>query len=1009
MRLRLRRILHAAALTAALAAEAGDAPVYSLAAPGATPLYVVAGGEAVDATPADWATNNAAVAAAAGAFDLAASEAAFEPGRATDPAAPVRTLVSSVAGFPAERNKPLYYLGDELIAPEGVDWEETYRAFAATPDIQDNFLFDTKNGVVYVTLGETVAFPWVVAGADGNLTTNEYPIVASPVAGERPKNIFWTDAKYGGRTVDVTGKFVKFFGPTNLLTKVMGKEPTGTAIGGEMTYRDVVVSGLYVEENGGTKTIYAAGELKGQVVMAYYDSANYDRIVDVLTIEVSQPETIVCEATVGAELRPSGRGYDVAGLEASPTTLDDFDAHGPFLHQHKGLYSYSPKNGSVFALRPSDDKTRNQTQIYWMEMDRQGVSWPFEVDEYTVSWPNDAVKFLRGDDVSAPGRGIRIPEGYTAELMDWQEDLGSVANHARAVTGSEFVTYGPGRSLLKITGDDNIWFLPVESILRTDTSWFDLSVETLVKVGSAVELRGGSVSGLASGRTLAVDAATPGYIYKQKSDKVWNPEIYSESGTAEDGLASVIYPVTASMSSAVTNRIEVWWSSLVELADLPERIAVPALPQVYAVDWPKADEAPQIVIASQLGSAGESTFCDGASLVFDSTNAYVELPSRQFFGEKAGAVMLWTRPYDATALGKDSALMSLKSTNGADLVALDVAGDRFVATVGTNRLELAGAATGDWRYLALGWNEREIGFYAQGDGFSASATAVMTDDLLALLADPFGECCLGARPGSGRTTAPMRVLDEIQTWRLPMGVEKFKTHAALWTVGDETGLSFFLPILRGGGDLVTDGATDVRYAGDLVLGTRHRAVGCLKDLPGAPHAEKSVITSDHTPTLYRQTDPDGVGYNPNEEHAFLEAGQGGYVVWALRCDLNDASPDDAVSKPGVLVAYDRDGVRKMKYFHVLPTNETYSAFADVCTVGRQLPGPKPLLLFDNPWLRETFWDANAEPPFRDRKGQVWARCAGAFDICMYYARQCAVDWPPGLTAPEVGAAVPWLA
>ena len=1013
MRSLLRRVLGAAAGAAALAstppAEAETGAVYSLAAPGATPLYVAVPGGGVDAVYAEWATNNAAVAPAAGAFDRDACAKTNEIDRATDLAAPVRTLESAVAGFPAERNKPLYYLGDRLVAPEGVDWDATYRAFAATPEIQDNFLFDTKSSVVYVTLGEAVAFPWVVAGADGSLVTNAYPVIASPVAGVRPKNIFWTDARYGGRTVDVTGKFVKFFGPTNLLTKVMGKEPTGTVVGGEMTYRDVVLSGLYVDESGGKKTIYAAGELKGQVVMAYYDSASYDRIVDVQTIEISKPQTDVRRSTVGAELKPSGRGYDISGLEASPTTLEDYDAKGPFLYQHKGLYAYSPKNGSVFALRPSNDKTRNQTQIYWLERDRQGVSWPFEVDEYLVSWPDDAAKFVRGDDVSTPGRGILIPEGLTAELMPWQEDRGGVTNHARAVADGEFVTYGPGRSLLKITGDDNIWFLPVESILRTDTTWFDLSVETVVKVGSAVELRGGSVSGLAPGRTLAVDATAPGYIYEPKSDKVWNPEIYSADGTAPDGLPSVIYPVTASMASAATNRLEVWWSSQVELAGWPKRISVPSLPQVYTVDWPKADEAPQIVIASQLGSAGESSFCDGASLVFDSTNAWLELPSRQFFGRQAGAVMLWTRPYDETALGKDSALLTLRSTNGVDLVTIDIAGDWFVATVGEARLELAGAATNDWRYLALGWNDGQLGFFAFGDGFSESLTTELPDDLAARLGEPFGECWLGAKPGSGKTAAPMRILDEIQTWNRSLSIDEFKTRAALWTVGDEPGLSFFLPILRDGTDLVTDGATDVRYASNLVLGTRHRAVGCLKDLPGAPHAQTTVITSDHAPRLYRQPDPDGVGYNPNEEHAFLEEGQGGWVAWALRCDLNDAAPGGAVSPPGVLVAYDRGGVRKMRYFHVLPTNTTYSTFSDVCTVGCQLPGPKPLLLFDDPWLKETFWDKDAAPPFRDRKGQVWARCAGEFVINMYYARQSDFDWPPGLSVPEVGEAVPWLA
>lgn len=1008
MRVRLHEMLTAAAVCGALAAGAGDKSVYSLASPGATTLYVACQG-AVEPTCAAWAASNAVVAVSACAFDAASCDGIDEGYPKDDPAAPVRTLASVVAGFPAERNKPLYFLGDALIAPDGVDWDETYKAFVAADEIKDNFLFDTKNNVVYVTLGETVKFPWVVKGGDGTLATNDYPIVASPVSGERPKNIFWTDTRYGGRTVDVTGKFVRFFGPSNLLTKVMGREPTGTTIGGEESYRDVVKSGLYVDDVGGNKTLYAAGELKGQVVMAYYDSANYDRIVDVQTIEISQPQTDVRRATVGAELRPSGRGYDVTGLEASPTTLEDFDTMGPFLYQHQGLYVYSPKNGSVFALRPSDDKTRNQTQIYWMEMDRQGVSWPFEVDEYLVSWPDDAAKFVRGDDAENPGRGIVIPKTYTAELMKWQEDFGSIANHARAVVDSQFVTYGPGRSLLKITADDNIWFLPVESILRTDRTWFDLSVETLVRVGSLVELRGGSVSGLNPERSLALDVTAPGYIYEPKSDRVWNEAIYSADGTADDGFASVIYPVTASMSPAVTNRLEVWWSSKVALEGMDAKITVPSLPQVYTVDWPKATEAAQIVIASQLGSAGESAFCDGASLVFDGTNAYVELPSRQFFGEKAGAIMLWTRPYDETALGKDSALLTLKSTNDTALVSLGIVGDRFVAKVGENQLELMGAATNDWRYLALGWDENEVGFYAYGNGYSAHAVAAMTEGLLGELGAPFGECFLGAKPGSGKRTAPMRVLDEIQTWSRPMSADEFKTHAALWTGGDEPGLSFFLPILRGGTDLAADGRSDVRYAVDQVLGTQHRAVDCLKDMPGAPHAETSVVTSDHLPRIYRQNDPHAVGYNPNEEHAFLREGAGGYVVWALRCDLNGAGRNGAVSKPGVLVSYDRDGVRKMRYFHVLPTNETYSAFGDRCTVGRTLPGPKPLILFDDPWLKETFWETAATPPFRDRKGQVWARCAGTFDIHMYYAQQAGFDWPEDLGTPEIGTPVPWLA
>ena len=1009
MSIRFREILSIAAVLATQLAGASDKPVYSLSSPGATPLYVPMRGEALDSQCAAWAATNAFVAPASNLFNRDALQDTGESERESDPAAPVRLLASVAAGFPAERNKPLYYLGDKLLAPDGVDWDATYQVFTETEGIQENFLFDTKNKAVYIIRGETSPFSWVTSGADGLPVTNSYIIVASPVSGDRPKNIFWTDTCYGGRTVDLTGKFVKLYGPSNILTKVMGKESTGVIDGDQESYREVVLSGLYIDDTSGKKTLYAAGELQGQVVMVYYDSATYERIVDVQTIEVSRPQTDIRYATVGAELKPSGRGYNIAGLTASPTQLEEpeGDNSGPYLYQHKGQYSYSPKNNSVFALRPTNDTTRNQTQIYWMETDRQGVSWPFEVDEYLVSWPEDAVKFLRSDLPTMPGRGIQIPENYAAEIMKWQEDLGDVVNHAREVGTDGFLTYGPGRSLLKITGDDNIWFLPVESILRTDSSWFDLSVETLARVGTLIGLRGGSVSGLAAGRELAVDASIPGYIYEPQSSPVWNPEIYSESGTASDDFPSVIYPVTASLDSSVTNRMEVWWSSRVQLEGMAQSLTVPALPQVYRIDWPETEEAAQIVLASQLGSAGVSIFCDGASLVFDSPSAYVELPARRYFGEKTGAIMFWTRPFDETAVGKDSALLSFRGTNGVECIALDIINQKFVATIGTNRLEIAGADCDEWRYVALSWDESKVDFFVQGGDMSATETMPMNDSMKEMLSSTFGECRIGASAAGGKTAAPMRALDEIQTWNRSMTLGEVRSHAAFWTTGNESGLTFFLPILRDSNDLVANGSTNDRQVHELVLGSTLRAVDCLKDEPGAPHAATTYIQSDHTPSLYRQNDATQVGFNPNEEHAFIETKDEGHVVWALRSDLNDAGKT-MHSRPGVLVSYDKDGVRKMKYLHVVPTNELYSAFADSCTVGRQLPGPKPLLMFDNPWLKETFWNSQAKPPYRDRKGQVWARCAGAFDIYMYYAQQETFDWPVGIPAPKVGEAVPWL-
>ena len=201
MSIRIRVIFSVAAIVSAQLALAGVKPVYSLVSPGATPLYMPVRSEAVEPVHAAWAVTNAFVAPSAGFYNYGATQETNKSDRTTNLSAPVRRFNAVTAGFPAERNKPLYYLGDKLLAPEGVDWDETYRIYDAAEGIRDNFLFDTINKAVYVVRGETSQFTWVVAGADGALTTNSYVIVASPVSGERPKKysgcvtMYWSSAE----------------------------------------------------------------------------------------------------------------------------------------------------------------------------------------------------------------------------------------------------------------------------------------------------------------------------------------------------------------------------------------------------------------------------------------------------------------------------------------------------------------------------------------------------------------------------------------------------------------------------------------------------------------------------------------------------------------------------------------------------------------------------------------------------------------------------------------------
>ena len=71
-------------------------------------------------------------------------------------------LTAAEAGFPVERTKPEYYLGDMIDAPALVDWPATYARYLA--DTPAGFLFDPAGQRVFATLGGTVRFTWGLTG-----------------------------------------------------------------------------------------------------------------------------------------------------------------------------------------------------------------------------------------------------------------------------------------------------------------------------------------------------------------------------------------------------------------------------------------------------------------------------------------------------------------------------------------------------------------------------------------------------------------------------------------------------------------------------------------------------------------------------------------------------------------------------------------------------------------------------------------------------------------------------
>ena len=1321
-----KRFLRLATLAAgAMALTVGAADTYSIVAtesPGVV-QYSQAAGVVVSN---DW-TNGGYVPSAGIATN--AAESCHDPDRS---GTLKYTLAAAEVGFSWQRSEPEYYLSDVLTAPTDVDWKATLENYEAYCDENlaegesPAFIVnpDDNNHCVYAVAGGTQKFVWYLK--DGSAKTNTYNI-ASTCSG-RPRRIFWTDSPYNGPSISLNGKFVKMF-DNGSVTKIVKGSVTNVVGGVETVTDNTIVWGVYIDETA--QVMYATGKPQGQFVLVYYDTGEYKNILCVEVIEVAKPEAITAYGTIGEALEPYGVNYDSTGLSAIVTAGigDSDDNRGDYLYQHSGQYPYSPKDGNVYPLRPSVG-ARWKAEMYWLETDPMGVQWPFVLNQYENDWPEHGHLYVRGADLSDPGAKIYIPDDYEATLCDYQAPNG----HAVAVdSDNAFYTTGEGWSLLKLTADDNVWFMPIHSILNTDDTYF--TREPLgVTVGQEFRIGGGVRSGVAEGAMELITATddAPGYIYKPASGTQYNADLYyvTTNATADadtqystDVVSDATSTQTQSAIFAVNEGeqdIEVWWSRREQQEDMPAWIDIPTLVQVYHPVWPDTTEAPTIVLASQLGSEGESVYQQYGAATFDKENAALQLAARQYFTtDGTGMVAFWTRPsaYADAMKGvtnAPSALLTLGNAAGEVLIMRITHDERLELLVGENSVTnvalpklsrpniwthvaltvenaanyrlylnaeeaaagalpnaeflkspigglvgrqldlsftnaLANAVSlantidpetlkwvecGTWSavkenllagnnvkltknvtqdsnviyfrdgqkavldlsgFTLTGWEHNAI-FHALSDTPGAELTIIDTSldgsgtivggniacnggamfhvrkygkltinggtfknasvegynggcvyvdyggsfvmnggkitdcqavDTLggAVLncgdftmnggviancsAQNGGAVCqlgwgatftmnggvirncaatevgggvnidggtftmtggtmvsntvngvktcvqmtggtvtlqgglLDVEPtaenvqvdGAGTFTEPATFqLYEEGLYKIGLGVAKGRQIAELAfrnvilsaidlddarkkiLAGTEEGLTGYYSF-RPGEDLASTyqiaKGIDIRHFHERVQGlSTCKARNCSLLTPGAPTKGGFVIDADETPSIYYRNSAAEVGYNPNEEHAFVKSGSGGYIAWALRCDLNI----DASSKPGVLVQYVKDGEAKMQFFHVAVTNDDYSTLSGTCVAGRMLPGPKPITAMDDPWLPEDRWDRDPAHPdrpgavYRDRKGQLYARCAGTIPIYMYYRNQAGFWFPQYSESdqPAVGAAVPWL-
>lgn len=115
-------------------------------------------------------------------------------------------------------------------------------------------------------------------------------------------------------------------------------------------------------------------------------------------------------------------------------------------------------------------------------------------------------------------------------------------------------------------------------------------------------------------------------------------------------------------------------------------------------------------------------------------------------------------------------------------------------------------------------------------------------------------------------------------------------------------------------------------------------------------------------SIYYQNDPAQHGYNPNEEHALMLAGQ----AYALRDDLNVTAGAGYSSDPFVLIEYaESDGRPAMSAFRVLREKPSAGILFDyLVEAGTLLQAPMPLPLIEKPveGAGAAAVNYNTEPP-----------------------------------------------
>ncbi len=902
-----------------------------------------------------------------------------------------------------------------------IDWAATYAAIRASDAASQGYIHvvggtTNLNETLLVTRSGAMEIPFVLT--DGTTVKSVYTFSAATAA--RPYRLFATrrDEGNGAAFIDLTGRFVRFFGDPAVVTPRYEQTSTGSSnvvwgIDYDPSASHMLTARYIVNEATG-----AIDCPKGQFVLAYYDTETKDHLIASIVVEITPPVVNTLQATVGSELRPVGGGWEIADLQGvanNGAEKNSDDPYSPYIEKFSAPNGQELSNkyhGKIYAITPTDKSTSGslnmampwKADIYWKTSDPMGVMWTFENDHYLISWPDDTYRLVVSDNPSQPGLAWAIPTNYTAQVLGYKSP-DSLTASVKGTTGEVSVS-GQGKFLMKImtSAQDIPWYLPMESLYRTDGKVLaSTSAGAIVAdwpIGFEATMFTDAAAGTAESAAKRMDATLPGYIYQAASRGLnWNPRLYHEpapdgmgdmsddaasvvkgaDGTSDESdpyenLESAIYGVNESF-----NPVEVWWRGTIQLEGMPTPITYPGLVERYRFTWAETLREgllPDIVLSSKLGSADpEMTAFGGRSLIFLGKDAYASV----------GGTVPLSGITNALAFQVYSSDFALDVTTGRVATAT-IEGSTFavsLAEVSNTNLVFASSLDG----VALdtfevmreeGWSD--VGF-ALPDEWAGKRVSLF----------------LGAS-GADRSASGFE-LDDFAIW----SVDSTGTNAtdAVRFLFAETDLE------------PTPGDASERLAADSsghgyqlkAHGFNIAGRGSPRKFDGRLHAENGV-----EPAIYYQNDRNATGWNPNEEHAFLKL-DGDYVVWAMRNDLNTAD----TSEPVVLAQYAKNGKGAMQAYRVVMKSPAYPAFTNNVVAGNRMIIPGPVGKIEgaesayNAYSSLVSFTNDVNVVYLDRKGTAWARRDGTAAAYYSYPMQEGFYCPSlGDNQLAAGTSVGWM-